>query len=528
MDNSMNESQKNIFNQDAYNLVQMLKRKEISSLEIIELLREKIEEINPIINAYISCLFDKAIAQAREIDKLPPEKREKLHFFGLPISVQENLSLAGTQATMGIRDLKGIRGIHDSTVLKVAQEQGAIVIGKTNVSQLLLSHETNNHIWGKSNNPWNLQRSPGGSSGAEAAAIASDISFLGIGSDIAGSMRMACSFNGICGLKPTTSRWSNKGNLTPLTGQIINSQTGPMAKSARDVAFFYTSMLVDNKQALNDPETIYSSLPQPDKINIANLKIGFYQDDGFLTPAQSVKRAVKEAVQMLQKMGAEIIPITMNKTSEMIYNYLSIMAADGGLSIKKLIGKEAFLPSLKYLKKFYGLSKPMRKLMWHFLGFKGDEKLQNMLNAMQKKTVSELYQAIYLRNKHRFEIFDLWTRESIDAVICPAHATAAFKHGMSKDFALGACYSILYNYLDFPAGIAPVGFVKEDETKTRVKKDKLSKKAALIEKDSENLPLGVQIVAKPFDEDIVLAIMMAIEKQSEFSLRQCPILLSNN
>ena len=214
-----------------------LDRGECSSLEIVEALIARRQQVDPLVRAFVSPLD----AEARDSAKRADRERKSgiavglLH--GLPITIKENIDMQGMDSTMGLRHRQNKPAAADAVTVRVLRDQGAIPLGKTNVPQLLLAQESENVIWGITHNPWNLGRSPGGSSGGEAAAIASGQSPWGIGTDIGGSIRIPCHFCGIAGLKPTVDRWSNRGSATGVLGQeLVRAQMGPMARRVEDLA----------------------------------------------------------------------------------------------------------------------------------------------------------------------------------------------------------------------------------------------------------------------------------------------------
>ncbi len=195
----------------ATELLAHLNAGDLSSVEVVRALIDRIEAVEPAIGAITQRRFEEAVTEAGAADVARAAGRGG-PLCGLPITLKENFDLAGTEATMGVKARRGRISSQDSVLVRALRQAGAVVIAKTNVPQLLMAQETENAIWGVTNNPWNTARTPGGSSGGEAAAVAAGMSPLGMGSDIGGSIRIPCHFSGIAGLKPTVDRWSNRGS----------------------------------------------------------------------------------------------------------------------------------------------------------------------------------------------------------------------------------------------------------------------------------------------------------------------------
>jgi fatty acid amide hydrolase len=370
--------------------------------------------------------------------------------------------------------------------------------------------ETTNPIFGTTNNPWNAKRVPGGSSGGEAAAIACGSSVLGVGTDIGGSIRIPAAWCGIVGLKPTLHRWSNRGSNGALPGQeIVRSQMGPIARTVRDLeALFFA---VDPVRAARlDPEV--PPLPHDEPASVRGLRVGFYDDDQFFTPARSVQRAVHEARAILEKQGAVVVPFDPPRANEHYRTMVAAVTADGLETLRALVGDDPVIEPLVLNWRLSRIPKNARKALARMMRAMGEVRPSEGLAAMGPRTVREYFQLAAHRMMMQRHELDAWNARELDAVICPATATPPALHGMSGDFTPAACYTTRYNVLNLPAGVVPVTVVRKDETERTHLFDRVDKKAALFEKDSEGLPVAVQIVGRPWREDVVLGVMRAIEE----------------
>jgi fatty acid amide hydrolase len=495
----------------AVELLRRLNSKEISSKEIVEALHGRANEVEPRVHAFAHRFVERSIEEAERADEARTRNEPRGPLHGLPISVKESIATRGTDVTLGILSRRGKKAEEDAVTVKILKKAGAIVLGKTNVSQTLLFHESDNPVFGRTNNPWNAERTPGGSSGGEGAAIASGMSPAGIGTDIGGSLRIPAAFCGISTLKATLDRWSNIGCTTALAGQeMIRSQIGPLARSARDVALLFRA--IDSPiHAAFDPAVPPLLTLDPSRTNVSLLRVGYYEDDRFLAPAASVRRGVRKAVEAVKSAGAEVIPFDPVNVVELHYLYFAAFASDGGKTLDKLLDGDAVMPQLKMLKLFAKLPSALRLTLAAFMATQGEQRVERLLKTVHERPVADYWSVAHRRAQLRLEMKSEWDRAGIDAMICPAHATPAMRHGAARDFALGGCYSMLYNMLNFPAGIAPVTRVLADETERKDRVDRLDRAAAKQEEGSAGLPIAVQVVARPYREDVALSVMIAIE-----------------
>src|ERR1700694_388997 len=221
----------------ATELATMIARGDLSSVEAVEAHIERIERVNPGLNAVVVKRYDAARAEARQADERRTNGEVLGPLHGVPITIKESLDLIDTPSTFGLQSRASILARQDDLYVARMRKAGAIILGKTNVAQLLYYIESDNPVYGRTNNPWNLDRSPGGSSGGQAAIIAAGGSPMGLGTDIGGSIRVPATFCGIAGLKPTSGRTPDAGRYSePLGERAIVSQAGVLARQVADVA----------------------------------------------------------------------------------------------------------------------------------------------------------------------------------------------------------------------------------------------------------------------------------------------------
>jgi len=497
----------------ARELLAHLDRGELTSLEIVDALYERSAAVDPKVNAFVHRFHDQARARAREADSARDRGESLGPLHGLPVSVKENIDTKGVPSTLGMKARLGSAAKEDAVTVRLAREAGAIILGKTNVPQTLLSpKETTNFIWGTTNNPWSLSHGPGGSSGGEGAAVASGQSCLGIGTDIGGSIRFPAGFCGVAGIKPTLDRWSNIGSRTAIIGQeVIRSQIGPIARTTADVAFFLRA-LDSTKHAPHDPSVPPLPIGDPAEVDVSKLRIGFFEDDGFFSPAASVRRAVAEARRTLEDAGAELVPYRPPNAEAAVYLFFAAVSSDGGKTLDVALDGEEIIAPLKLVRAGAKMNPRVRAMAAKAARLLGEERAAKLLDAVGEKSVAELWSITGRRRQYQLDEHAAWQKAGIDALLCPLHPTPAVPQGMSKDFTLAFGYAARYNLLNLPAGVVPVTRARADETDRPERGDRLDKRAAAVQEQSEGLPVPVQVVGPTYREDTVLAVMQVIEE----------------
>ena len=495
----------------ATELLAALETRQTTSVDVVQALIARSAAVDPLVRAFILRRDEQALREAAAADAARDRGEPLGALHGLPLTIKENIDVTGTDSTLGLRSRQGQPASQDAVVVRLLREAGAIVLGKTNVPQLLLAQETENAIWGITHNPWDLGRSPGGSSGGEAAAVASGQTPIGIGTDIGGSIRIPAHFCGIFGLKPTLDRWSNRGSQGAIPGQeLVRSQMGPMARSSADIALLMRVLEPRLHSAL-DPAVVPLPIGSPESIDLRGLRVGYFVDDGYLTPAASIQRAVRLAVDALRDAGATIVEYTPPYAQDLLYVWLGAISSDGGATMEALMAGEEVCRQIKPSMKVARMPALLRKMAASVLASRKDARMARLLRSLGTKRVDELWRLTGQRTVMRRAEFDAWQEAGIDVLICPPHALPAMQLGASGDLTLSLSYAFRYVMLNFPAGIAPVTRVREDETERAQVGDSVEKRCAAVELHSDGLPVGVQVVARPFREDLVLAAMAAIE-----------------
>lgn len=481
----------------------------LRSTEIVQALRDRRERVDPSLNSFITtCDDDMKAAEEADAARKLGKSIGPLH--GLPMTIKDSVNLRGYDSTMGTSSRVGKPAAADAVLVAELRKQGAIFLGKTNIPQALLAQETDNPVFGVTGNPWDLTRTPGGSSGGESAAVAAGLSPLGIGTDIGGSIRIPAHFCGLVGFKPTLDRWSNRGSNTAIAGQeLVRAQIGCLSRSVADVQLLWDAVDIP-RMAKADP--LMSPLPSTSLPNLEGMTIGFVDDDDFLTPSRPIRRALGLARTALEEAGATIVSHWPVASKDVLATWLAALTSDDGRTLLKTIGSDpvsdAIKPSMYMLK----IPRALRRRLGGLLNALGERRLGMLLDIVGEKTVTELWQLTQRRTELRTEEFDAWQRSGIDALLCPPHVVPAMAHGASGDYVLSLGAMFRWTLLGFPAGVVPVTKVAAGESEGyEGGSDRIAKKTAAILAGSCGLPVGVQVVARPFAEEAMLAVMAAIE-----------------
>jgi amidase len=445
----------------AAELARAIRAKEVSSEEVVDAYLQRIEEVNSKLNAVVQLTADAARAQAREADAALARRHIKGPLHGVPITMKDNIETAGVICTGGTKGRASFVPTHDAIVVARMRAAGAIMVGKTNMPELGLAFETDNLVYGRTNNPYDLSRTSGGSSGGEAAIIAAGGSPLGLGNDMGGSIRLPSNFCGIAGIKPTTGRVPRTGHFPYPSGWLDPLwQPGPMARFVEDLIL---TLPIIAGVDWRDPTVIPMPFGDPKKVDLKRLRIAFYTDNGIMSPMPEIVEVMKKTVNVLSDAGTTVEedrPEGIEQTSGIFNGFL---AADGGAGVETLlqmVGTTEMHPWTQGLLEFCRrVAMPTAEfgglmLQWEIF-------CSSMLSFMKKH----------------------------DVIICPVCAFPAPLHGASLDFEKipAFSYTMTYNLTGWPGVVIRAGT------------------------SLEGLPIGVQVVARPWPEDVALAVAQHIE-----------------
>jgi fatty acid amide hydrolase len=483
---------------------------EIFAIDAVEALIERIERVNPKLNAVVVKRYDAARAEARAVDARRARGDSLPPLAGVPVTIKECLDLKGTPSTFGLKARANTLATEDDPYVRRLREAGAIVLGKTNVAQILMYTESDNPVYGRSNNPWNVERTPGGSSGGQTAIIAAGGSALGLGTDIGGSLRIPAHYCGIATLRPTAGRIPDAGRYSVPTGQqAVASQTGPLARDVEDLALGLAVINGASPMPLGDFRTV----------DVSKLRVGVFTDDGFFTPSPAIKRAVREAAEMLAVAGATIVPWQPPAPAITMGIWLAAVTADRGKGMKRLLHGEKVDPRIGALLKLAALPRWARSLIGKIAEAFGQKTLAATVRNLGDGSAAHYWRTVEAQIDYQHAWRLALDEQALDVVLCPAYGVAAVRHGANNNLATTGSYALLVPVLGYPAGIVPVTRVRAGEESERpASKDMAERTARASEESSAGLPVGVQVIARPWREDVALAAMAAVEAAA----RKCP------
>jgi fatty acid amide hydrolase len=497
----------------ATTLSSMLACREVSARDIVRSLLERIDQVEPRVHAFTEVMRDEALAAADEADARRKRGEARSALDGVPVTIKECYDVGGRPTTLGLPAWKTRVAQRDAAIVELLRESGAIVLGRTNLSQTMLFVEASNPLFGRTVNPWSVVHTPGGSSGGEGAAIAAGMSPLGVGTDIGGSIRTPAHFCGVCGIKPTLDRIPMKGYRAVLVGQeAVRGMGGPLARTVEDLALFFRALSPERMTAL-DPRVPPLPWKDPAEGSVDKLRVGTYVDDGVLRASPAVARAVEAAASALRARGCQVVPFEPPDVRSMLGAYLGALSADGGTALLASLSGGAVDPVLEPMRRLAPVPRPVRHVAARLAGAVGQPNVALMLDAMGEKSVSELWQLTDRLRSYRTALLEAMDRQQVDLLVCPPFATAALPHGASKNFTLASSYSILFNVTQLPAGVVPVTRVRPDETARPAGRDLIERQAAEVEAKAAGLPVGAQVVGRSWSDPLVLAAMRAIEAE---------------
>jgi fatty acid amide hydrolase len=497
----------------ATELARLLGRREVSSVEIVRAHLDRIDRLDGRVHAFTDVFREQALVDAAASDARRAGGQARGPLDGVPVSIKECFDVKGRATTLGLPSWRGRIADSDSAMVTALRDAGAVLLGRTNLSQTMLYVEARNPLFGQTANPSSLAHSPGGSSGGEGAAVAAGMSPLGVGTDIGGSIRTPAHFCGVAGLKPTLDRLPMKGYRTVLAGQeTVRGMGGPMARTAGDLSLFF-SALDPKRLAALDPRVPPAPWDKPESVRVDRLRVGLYVDDGVLAPSRSIVRAIERAAQALRKRGATVESFEPPDVRGMLAAYLGALSADGGAGLVSALRGGAVDPVLEPLRRMAGVPDRVRRALAVVARLALQRNIALMLESLGRKTVSDLWRLTDELRSYRTRLLDAMDRAGVDLLLCPPFATPALPHGASKNFTLASSYSILFNATQMPAGVVPVTRVGEQETERARDADVLERRAASVDARSAGLPVGVQIAGRPWRDHEVLAAMMAVESE---------------
>ena len=446
----------------ALQAAEAIRKKQVSSVELTRRAFERIDRYNPQLNAFAYLLRDDALAQAGKADAALAKGGSLGVFHGVPITVKESYGVAGHPATWGLPAFRDSRAPQDSDPVASLRAAGAILVGATNVPVALSDWQSYNPIYGQTNNPWDVKRTPGGSSGGSAAALAAGIGYLSIGSDIGGSIRVPSHFCGIFGHKPTLDLVSTDGQLPGGTHSGPGFSTllavgGPMARSAQDLL---AALKVVGGPVAWDAKAWKWQVPEPRARSLKDFRVGFVIDDPIAPPTPEVRAALEHAIETLGRVGTKLKPGWPKdyRPTDLLQNYR--------FHLQAFLYSVASPDEQTRLRKEYGNDAPSGAL----------------------SSFADWQQQNFRRLAFRAQ-WQAWFEE-VDVFLMPVAFTTAFPHDHSEPQSDRTIATSVgpRRYLDLLNWIAPATLTGCPAT------------VAPIGRTPDGLPVGIQIMG-PFWED---------------------------
>lgn len=438
---------------------------ELSARELAEHYVERVGAVNGALNAAVAMQPEAVLAAADAADRARSDGDAR-PLLGLPVTIKDSIDARGLPCTGGSLARSGYRPEADATVVARLRRSGAIVLAKTNVPEYSSAYETDNLVHGRTNHPLDPERTPGGSSGGEAALAAVDATPLGIGTDGGGSLRVPGHYCGVLGMRPTVGRVPDTGTWpsTRSSGYMDLFCVGPIARYVEDLALVLP--IISGPDGV-DPFAVAAPLRDPSPVRISDLRVGFFADDPRLSVTGGTLAALNRAITILGDLGAEVTEVTAPWEKDPTELFFACVAADGGAQLRADLAAAG------------GRHHPL---------------MDGLLTAVTQRTPSAAEWFAAQRDVFalRAKVRELASR--VDVLLCPVVAGPAPRHGeppggLPKELYgefRGFDYVHLMALGGVPAASVPVG-------------------------SEDGLPVGVQIAAGPYREDLVLAVAAGLE-----------------
>ncbi|WP_051305549.1 amidase [Desulfogranum mediterraneum] len=441
--------------QSLSSLASAIQTNQVSSREVVESYLRQIRRVNPKLNAVVRLSAESALAQATRADQALTKGTLLGPLHGIPMTIKDSFDTAGIVSTGGTLGRSDFIPTRDATVVSRLRAAGAILLGKTNTSEFTLSYDADNLLYGRTSNPYDLQRSSGGSSGGAAAIVAAGGSPFDIGSDYGGSLRYPAHCCGVCTIKPTSGRVPRTGHILPFGGMLDSfQQVGPIARRVEDLQLLLP--LICGPDNI-DPSIVPMPLAEPGSIELGSLRVSYHTDNGILPASPETREVVRRAAAILEQerlVVEEARPAGLEQSYEL---GLGLWSADGGAMIERLLTEHG---TEEHTIPWLGLAKP--------------------LDAGQ---LDALLVRWYQYRSSMLSIF-----QDYDLILCPVNAHPALAHGAIGADLRAFSYTSAYNLTGWPAVVLRGGT------------------------SATGLPIGLQIVAAPWREDLALALAAFLEQ----------------
>ncbi len=437
-----------------------IRSQDVSASEVLEAHLARIDEVNPTLNAVVQLCADRARTEAAEADAALARGDDLGPLHGVPITLKDSHDTEGVITTGGTLGRKDYVPEADSTVAARLRAAGAILMGKTNTPELTLSGETDNLVYGQTRNPFNPERTCGGSSGGAGAIVSAGGSPLDMGSDTGGSIRLPSHFNGICGIKPTAGRVSRHGHIVPWGMGAIDEWTtiGPMARYVEDLVLALP--IISGPDGI-DPTVVPMPLGDPADVDLSGLKLAYYSDvEGYLAPDEDTLATLQAALTALAEHVQSVDEDAPPALSEYVDLWPRVGGGDGRAWVDRMLKKWGTEEMSPFLEKGFA--------------------------TMEPTSTPEFTESLEYQDQFRSEMLQFI--QPYDAIVAPVAAIPAPEHGRTYDQDLrNMFWTGPYNITGWPGTVVRCGT------------------------SSEGLPIGIQVLAHPWREDVSLALAGALE-----------------
>lgn len=471
-----------------HELSDLIKDKKVSAVEITKSFLDRIEKIDSKVGSYLSVLGEDAVKRAMEVQVKIDKGEAKSLLSGIPVALKDNICTEGITTTCASKMLNNFVPPYNATVSKKLLDDNAVIIGKLNMDEFAMGGSTENSYFKKAKNPWDLERVPGGSSGGSAVAVAANLTAFALGSDTGGSIRQPASFCGVVGMKPTYGAVSRFG-LVAFASSL--DQIGPLTKDVTDCAIALNCITGYDPMDSTSAKVDYPDYTKALINDVKGLKIGIpkeYMGEG-LNP--EVRKAVLDAVEVLKKLGAQCEEFSLPLTEYAIPAYYLISSAEASSNLARYDGVKYGYRAEKF-SDLLDLYKQSRSE-----GFGTEVKRRIMLGTYALS--SGYYDAYY---KKALQVRTLIKKgfdeafEKYDVILGPTAPSTAYKLGEKVnnplEMYLGDIYTVSVNIAGLPGLVVPCGF------------------------DSKGLPIGLQLIGKPFDESTLLKVGFTFEQNTDY------------
>lgn len=448
-------------------LAAKIRGKQISSRELVEACLARYEARHSALNAIVDLGADEALAAADAADRAIAQGEATGPLHGVPLTIKSSIDVAGRLCECGSNFRRGRRAQKDAVLVARLRRAGAVILGVTNTPDMLMAYETDNYLYGRTNHPLNQAFTAGGSSGGEAAAIADGMSAGGMGSDGGGSIRAPAHFCGIFGLKPTPGVIPRTGHFPGCAGPGgYMGLVGPMARSAADLQLLLEATAGPDA---GDAQSAPAPVRAPSEESLKGTRIGWYTDDGITPVTEETRSAVERAASLLESDGFDVRPYEWSGMEGAIDCWWRLFGVAARTLIEPMIG---------------GKEDQVHPLSWALLATKEETDGMSYPDFLDTWVQRDLFSARLAKRMQDFPV-----------LLCPVAAVPAYPHGQ-REWTIGGrsvtypqvfSYSQVFNMTGNPAAVVPVG------------------------RSPEGMPIGVQVVARKFDDATAVAIAQKLE-----------------